>query len=210
MDPAKGSRAFLYLILAQRQDGLAELSVEHLTHSTVDSGKAAEDANITGNGGNGVSAGEVTDSKQEEQQRQGAENYLSGAVVLEGTDEHKQGEDAPQEQIPGNCNVRASLNGAEGVGPDENQRPPEKTVSGESGAAKGVALAQFTDTGNDLSQTAQADTHGNDNDAQRQQTGIVQVKKYSSHTETQQAERAGVCDLVFHVCRHFVFLQKVL
>ena len=155
--------------LAQRHNFLAVLSVQDLAHGAVDGGQAAEDAYETGDGGDHVVAGEVSQSQQHEQHSQGAEDHLGGTVVLQGANEHEQGEDAPQQQVPAHGDLAGGFDAGcgKGVDPDQDQGPPEQTVSGECGAGKGVALAQLTDTGDDLSQTTQGDTHGDDDDRQR-------------------------------------------
>ena len=95
----------------------------------------------------------------------------------------------------------------EGIDPNQDQGPPEQAVGSESGTGKGVALAQLADTGDNLSQTAQRDTHSDDHDGQGQQTGIMQVQQNSGHAEAQQTQRAGVGDLCFQISRHDNFLH---
>ena len=191
-NPRGRSTGIFTLQLAQRHDGLAVLSVQDLTHSAVDSGQAAEDAHDTGDGVDHVDTGEVTQSQQDEQQGQAAEDNTGGNVVLEGTDEHKQGENAPQQQVEAQSHGAGSFNGGEGIDPNQNQGPPEQAVSGECGAAEGVTLLQLTDTGDDLCQAAQGDTHSNDHDGQRQNAGVVQVQQNSCHAKAQKTQRAGI------------------
>ena len=180
--------------LAQRHHGLTVLSVQDLTHSAVDGGQAAEDALEAGHGLDCVDTGEVTQSQQEEQNGQAAENNLGSLVMLQSADEHKCGEDAPQQQVVAHSDLAGSSDAGfcEGIDPDENQRPPEQAVSGECSAGEGVALAQFTDTGDDLSQAAQSDTHGDDGDGEGQKTCVMQIQQNGGHAKAQQTQRAGV------------------
>ena len=83
--------------LAQRQDSLAVLSVQDLTHSAVDSRQTAENSFKSSNSSNGMITGEVTDSQQQKQNGQAAENNLSSTIVLKSTNIHKCGEDTPQQ-----------------------------------------------------------------------------------------------------------------
>ena len=169
-------------VLTQRQNLLAELFVDDLANSAVNRRQTAEDALKTGNHGDGLIVHEITDGQQEEQNGQAAEHHLGSTVVLQGADEHETGEDAPQQQVVAHGFLAGGLDAGItiGIDPDEHQAPPEQTVSGESGAGKGVALLQLADTGDDLRQTAQSDTHSNDDDGQRQQTGIMQVQDFMS------------------------------
>ena len=64
---------------------------------------------------------------------------------------------------------------SERIYPDQNEGPPEETVSCECCTCKCVALAKFTDTGDDLCKTAHSDTHSNDHDGLREQTCVVNV-----------------------------------
>ena len=149
-------------------------------------------------------AGEIADGQQEEQHGQGAENHLRGAVVLQGADEHEQGEDAPEQQIEGQRQgVTLETAFGKGVDPDQHQRPPEQTVGREGGAGEGVAVAQFKDAGDDLCQTAHGDTHGDGDDRQGQQTAVVQIQQDSGHAKAQQTQRAGIG--VFRCSRHGLF-----
>ena len=197
----------MYGTLAQGHDFLAVLGVQDLAHGTVDGGQAAEDALETSDHGDGVVAGEITDGQQHEQDGQGTEDNLSSLVVLQGADEHECGEDAPQQQVVAHIGLGGGVDTVEVIDPDQDQGPPEQAVGGESGTGKGVALAQLTDTGDNLSQTAQSDTHSDDHDGQGQQTGIMQVQQNSGHAEAQQTQRAGVGDLCFQISRHDNFLH---
>ena len=136
--------------------------------------------------------GEITGGQQEEQQGQRAENHLIGAGLLEGAHEHKQGEDAPQQQVPGQRSGVGSLDAGEGIPPDEDEGPPEAAVSGESGSAEGVVVLELHDAGDDLCQTAQSKAHGDDDGRQRQQAAVVQVQQNGGHAEAQQTQRCGI------------------
>ena len=149
-------------------------------------------------------AGEVTQSQQDEQDGQAAEHNLSCTVVLQSADEHECSENAPQQQVVAHSHLACSFDAgfSKGVDPDDDQRPPEQAVSGESGACEGVALAQLADTGNDLSQTAQRDTHCDNDDGQGQQACVMQVQQNGGHTKTQQTQRAGVGYFCASCSRH--------
>ena len=103
---------------------------------------------------NGVDTGEIADGEQEKEDSQGAKDHLSDAVVLQGTDEHEQAKDAPEQQIEAQGGGISSGDAVEGTDPDQDQRPPEKAVGHKGGAAKGVAVAEFQDSGDDLSRAA--------------------------------------------------------
>ena len=87
-----------------------------------------------------MDAGEVSDGQQEEQDGQRTEDHLGSTVVLQGADEHEQGEDAPQQQIEAQCHRACSFNAGEGIDPDQHQGPPEQTVGCKCSAAEGVTL----------------------------------------------------------------------
>ncbi len=188
--------------LTQRDHFLAVLGIEDLTHSIVNGGQTAEDALKAGNDGDGVIAGKIAQSQQYKQHGEAAKDHLGGPVVLQCANEHEGGEDAPQQQVVAHSDLAGRLDALKRVDPDENQRPPEQTVSGKCGAAKGVALAQLPDTGNDLSQTAQSDAHSNNGDGQGEKTCVVQVQQNCGHTEAQQTKGAGVGDFCFQISRH--------
>ena len=145
-------------------------------------------------------AGKVTQRQQQEQNSQAAENHLSSLVVLQSADEHKAGEDAPQQQVVTHSHLACSFDAGlgKGIDPNQNQRPPEQAVGGECGAGEGIALAQLTDARNDLSQTAQRDTHSHDGDGKGQQTCVMQIQQNGGHTTAQQTQRAGIGN--FHSC----------
>ena len=151
-----------------------------------------------------MNAGEITQSKEHEEHGERAENNLSCAVMLQCADEHEEGENAPKEQIPGNSNLAAVFDASfgKGIGPNETERPPEKAVSGESSACKGVALAKLTDTGDNLGKTAKSDTHSHDYDGKGQEACVMQVEKNSGHTEAKETERAGIGHFVFSFNGH--------
>ena len=197
--------------LAKGQQFLAVLSLQDLAHGAVDGGQAAEDALKAGDGGDGVVAGEITQSQQHEQHGQGAEDHLGSLVVLQGADEHEGGEDAPQQQIPAHGDLAGGFDTGfgEGIDPDQHQAPPEQAVGGECGAGEGIALLHLEDAGNDLSQTAQGDTHGDDGDGQGQQICVVQVQQHGGHAEAQQTQRAGIGGFGCG-CRHDSFLHFLI
>ena len=164
-----------------------------------------------------MNAGEITKSKKHEKHGERTENNLSCAVMLQSADEHEEGENTPKKQVPGNGYLAAVLNAGlgKGIGPDKDERPPEKAVSGEGSTGKGVALAELTDTGDNLSKTAESDTHCNDNDGKGQEACVMQVEKNGSHTEAKEAERAGIGHFVFSFNGHgfsskYFFLIKLV
>lgn len=84
------------MYLAQGDDLLAELGIQDLTHSAVDSRQSADDTLKTGNRCNRVVSGKVTQRQQNKQHCQAAKDYLRSLVVLQRTHKHKCREDAPQ------------------------------------------------------------------------------------------------------------------
>ena len=193
----------------QGQDGLAELTVDDLANSGVNGAQAADDAFDAGDDAQNVAAGEFLNGQNKEQNGQGQEYSLGSSVVLEGADEHKQSEDAPQKHIEAHGVSVGSGNAgcSKGIDPDENQRPPESAVGGESGAAESVAVLELKDAGNDLSKAAQGDAHGNDYDGEIQHAAVMQVKQNGGHAETHQAKRAGIGSF-YAGGRHFKFLPS--
>ena len=190
-------RTFSVIRSAYRQDGLAILCIQDLCHSAVDSAGAAEDADVAGSQVNGVDTGEVTDGEQEEEDGQGAKDHLGDAVVLQGADEHEQAEDAPEQQIEAQGGGVSGGDAVERTDPDQDQRPPEKAVGHKSGAAKGVAVAEFQDSGNDLGSAAQSQAHGDDDDGQRDDLRVVEIEQDGGHPKAQQPQRAWIDGIQF-------------
>ena len=144
-----------------------------------------------------MDTGEITDGEQEKEDGQGAKDHLGDAVVLQGADEHEQAENAPEQQVEAQGSGISSGDAVEGTDPDQNQRPPEKAVGHKSGAAKGVAVAELQDAGDDLGSAAQSQAHGNDDDGQGDDLRIVEIEQDGGHPKAQQPQRARIDGIQF-------------
>ena len=82
--------------LTQRDDVLAVLGIDDLTHGAVNGRQATEDALETSNHGDGMVTGKITKSQQHKQNGQRTKDNLGCAVMLQSANEHKSSEDAPQ------------------------------------------------------------------------------------------------------------------
>jgi hypothetical protein len=168
----------LFCHRAEWQHNFAGEFIENLRESGVDRGESTEDSFITGEMfESGARRGEIAVSKQEEQDRERAENNLQGAVQPQRAEKHDRGKESPHGEICGHRRVVGLRTPADFREDDQcHERQPEQAVRNERGCCESVAFPPFHDAGDDLRRAAITNTHRQNHAVEFVEAGVVQIK----------------------------------
>ncbi len=176
------------MLLADGQDSTAVLFVDDFSHGEVECGCSADYSFPSGNGANEVVAGEIAHSQQEEKYCQGKEDELQYLVAFQGANEHKQGEDTPQEQVPAHECVRGGFCQSHlGHYNQCYEGQPEQAVGSEGSGSEGIAFLEFHHSGDYLRDAAVKNTHSQDHGADGEKSCVMDIQQDGGHAEAHKA-----------------------
>lgn len=114
--------------------------------------------------------------------------------MLQGPDEHRQGEDSPRHKIKAHAQVIGCGNSGERIDPDDDQGPPEEAVGREGGGAEEVVLFELHQPCDDLCAASEGKAHRDDDDRKRHDASVVKIQQKRCHAEAEQTERCRICN----------------